>query len=117
LWPEEVTTRDHQTIDLVAHHEATDTVLLVMVEDRPWGNRGALLPDLEEKLNTYLSYALDGGLAEDYPDYVGKPIRIELRALHPPGEREEEFLEIVRERHLSPVGIALRWSLIKNMQA
>jgi len=45
------------TIDFVAHDPSRDEALLVMVEDRSWGDAGALLPDLQAKLNLYLDYA------------------------------------------------------------
>lgn len=50
---------DTYTIDLVAQ-DADGTYLLVMVEDRPWGTHPDQSAQLQEKLNTYASYVLDG---------------------------------------------------------
>jgi len=54
---------DTYTIDLVAQ-DADGTYLLVMVEDRPWGTHPDQSAQLQEKLNTYASYVLDGGRTE-----------------------------------------------------
>jgi len=99
-------------IDVVAHDPKTDEVTLVLVEQRPWGDRGELLPGLQCKFSTYLTYALDGQLVADYPQFSGKPIRFDLRCCEPPGAREIEFLGIVERQHLRPEGISFRWQTI-----
>lgn len=107
-----MTVEQHRIIDFVALDAGQDVAILVMVEDREWGDAGALLPDLQEKLNTYFAYVTEGQLAADYPDAGGKPVRMELRTMYPPGERELEFLRIVTEAHLRPAGIGFAWKLI-----
>lgn len=109
-----MTTQDHATIDLVGFDRRTDTVLLVMVEPRSWGSQGLLLPDIQEKVNTYLVYVMDGQLVADYPIAAGKQVRFELRCSEPPDEREKEFLEIVRRKHLDPLGISFEWKEITS---
>ena len=96
---------DRDVIDIVSLDPATGVVALTMVEARPWGERGALLPDLQAKLSTYLTYALDGQLASDYPDLRGRPVQFELAYAVAPGPREEHFLDIVRRNYLEPEGI------------
>jgi hypothetical protein len=103
-----------EVIDVVAHDPKTDEVMLVMVEGRSWGDRGELLPELQNKFSTYLTYALDGQLAEDYPQFAGKRIRFELRCAEPISPKEAAFLRIVEEQHLQPEGIAFRWQVIGN---
>ncbi len=87
--------------------------MLVMVEAREWGDAGALLPELQDKLNTYLGYALDGRLACDYPAYAQKEVHIELRTQYPPSPREQQFLDIVAKEDLQPRGISFGWQLIQ----
>jgi len=99
-------------IDLVVHDPKTDSVILCMVEVREWGDRGALLPELQEKFSTYLTYALDGQMTSDYPALAGKPIRFELKTEFPPTQREQEFLDIVTRQHLQPEGITFRWKIL-----
>ncbi len=102
---------DRNTIDIVAEDHDARTVLLVMVEPREWGEVGALLPDLQDKLNTYIDYAESEKLLADFPSSKGKKVRIELRCASAPGARELEFLSIVERNHLGPLGISFRWRL------
>jgi hypothetical protein len=63
-------------VDLVTDRE--ESVQLVLVESRRLVQADALA--LQEKLNNYLSYALDGKLASHFPAGAGKPtcIRVDL---------------------------------------
>jgi len=88
-----------------------------MVEPRDWGDRGLLLPDLQEKFNSYLSYIIEGQLESDYPEVAGLPVEIELRSSPPPGERELGFLNIVTKQHLEPANIGFSWKLIGGAAA
>src|SRR5689334_22522870 len=99
-------------IDFITYNPASDRLMLVMVEIREWGDQGALLPELQAKLNTYLGYALDGRLVCDYPAFAQKQIRIELRTQYPPTQREQQFLEIVTKEDLQPRGINFGWRLL-----
>jgi len=107
-----MTVEQHGAIDFVAYDPVEGVVLLVMVEYREWGEVGVLLPDLQERLNTYFLYATRGELVAHYPEFAGRPVRIELRASSAPGQRELEFLAIVQSRHLAPAGIQLAWRVI-----
>ena len=78
------------------------------------GRTGALLPDLQAKLSTYLGYALDGQLLADYPQLSGKPIIFQLSFAHEPGAREREFVDIIRRRYLDPDRIVWREAPIKG---
>lgn len=104
--------QDTNVIDIVVHDPKTDTVILCMVEVRDWGDAGALLPDLQAKFDTYLTYALDGQLGEDYPEVAGKPLRFELRTECPPTECEQQFFEIVTREYLQPEGITFGWKVL-----
>ncbi len=92
-------------IDVVSHDPRTDAVVLSMVEDRDWGEEGALLPDLQAKLNTYLAYVLDGQLAKDYPQVVGKPVRIRLHYKKAPGDEERSYIALIKRDYLKPRNI------------
>jgi hypothetical protein len=74
---------EHRKIDLVAHDSKSDRVILAMIEERPWGERGELLPDLQEKLNTYLGYVFGGQLAKDYPAMKDKKVSFLLQTKFP----------------------------------
>jgi hypothetical protein len=96
---------DHETIDFVSIDAEQENVVLSLVEERPWGSRGELLPDLQAKLSTYLTFALDGELLQRYPEAAGKRIRFRLHYGHPLTQRELDFIDIVRRHHLDPEGI------------
>jgi hypothetical protein len=80
-------------IDLITVDAASDTVVLVMTERRVWGADAVQLKQIEEKVNRYMAYALDGFLAEHYPHYVGKSVRIRLDCAEPPHGEAVRFVE------------------------
>jgi len=104
--------QDTNGIDLVVHDPKTDSAILCMVEVRDWGHRDALLPDLQQKFSTYLTYALDGQLLQDYPAMNGKLIRFELRTDFASTSREQQFMDIVIRDYLEPEGITFHWQLL-----
>ena len=92
----------HQQVDIVSHDPKTDRVVLSMIETRPWGDKGALMPDLQEKMNTYLGYVESGQLVRDYPAMAGKKIAFRLHAAFLPTAREEKLIDIVKRTYLEP---------------
>ena len=90
----------HQQIDIVSHDPKTDRVVLSMIETRPWGDKGALMPDLQEKMYTYLAYVESGQLSRDYPAMKGKKITFRLHTAFPLTAREEKLIDIVKQQHL-----------------
>lgn len=97
---------EHSTIDLISIDAAQSTVVLSLLEERPWGDHGELLPDLQSKLSCYLGYALDGDMLHDYPQVEGLKICFRLHYQYPPTQRELDFIDIVKRRYLEPEGIA-----------
>jgi hypothetical protein len=93
-------------IDVIAYNGATGEVTLGLIERREWDDSDEQLFQLQEKLNTYVSFALDGELAEAYPDLANKPLRIKLQCPGRPTGRALGFLEAVR-RQISFQGIRL----------
>ena len=85
-------------IDVVAHDATTDEVALVMHEARAWDGSDERLFQLQEKINAYLSFALDGEMAEAYPTLMGKAIRLQLECVSAPDVRTLEFIEMVRKQ-------------------
>ncbi|MEI6870918.1 MAG: DUF6572 domain-containing protein [Verrucomicrobiota bacterium] len=85
-------------IDFLGFDSAAGEVLLVMVEKRKWMDPELQLFQLQEKLNAYLSFALDGEMEDVYPDFVGKPLRVRLECVTPPGEQELAFLQHVHDQ-------------------
>lgn len=87
-----------EVIDLLTHDSKSDRVQLVMFEPRPWDGGEEQLFQLQEKLNTYMSFALDGEMADSYPELANKPLSVVLRCLEMPSSAAVEFLAKVREQ-------------------
>jgi hypothetical protein len=85
-------------IDLLTHDARNGWVTLVMIEPRPWDGSEERLFQLQEKLNAYVSFALDGELAESYPAIADLPLRIILECATYPDEATIDLLEKVREQ-------------------
>jgi hypothetical protein len=85
-------------IDVIALDDKTGEVALVMHEPRDWTGSDAQLFQLQEKINAYLSFAIDGEMNESYPQFMGKPIRLQLDCATAPDARAIEFLSMVREQ-------------------
>lgn len=86
------------TLDAFVHDKDRDQLILAMFELRPWNLGELQLFQLQEKLNAYLSFILDGEMKESFPHLIGKPVRIELRTLHEPSEEVFGFLQRVKDQ-------------------
>ena len=85
---------------MLAFNQPSGEILLTMVETRSWTAGSMQLYQLQEKLNAYLSFVLDGEMLEAYPQFSGKPVRIRLECATPPGAEETAFLQHVYEQTL-----------------
>jgi Holliday junction resolvase-like predicted endonuclease len=70
-----------------------DTVVLVMIERRRWGAAAQQLTQIEEKINRYMAYALDGFLVQHYPQYQGKAVQIRLDCVEAPQGEVARFVQ------------------------
>lgn len=85
-------------LDAFAHDTERDVLILAMFELRPWDLGELQLFQLQEKLNAYLSFVLDGEMQETFPHLQDKPVHIELRTLQEPPAEALAFIERVREQ-------------------
>src|SRR5438067_981596 len=85
-------------IDVIAHDPKRDEVILVMNEPNEWSGSDQQLLALQERFNTYVSFLLDGEMAEAHPELAGKPGRIELRCAHMPDTRALELLGLIHDQ-------------------
>jgi hypothetical protein len=85
-------------LDALAEDKVTGEVVLVMFEPRPWTLGDQQLFQLQEKLNAYMSFALDGELAEQLPQFANRPVRVQLNCSEPPPPPVVDFLAKVREQ-------------------
>ncbi len=76
-------------IDFVITDKEKTHVILVITDHLDWEefDEGHHLELLQEKINTYLFYAVDSGqLAENRPDLIGLPVTISVAAKYAPSE-------------------------------
>jgi hypothetical protein len=93
-------------IDLFAHDTKSDEVLLVMFEPRLWDDSEPQLFQLQEKFNAYVSFLLDGELAEAHPELAGKNARIELHCAAVPEGRSLALLSAIHDQlALQEIGV------------
>ena len=99
-------------IDVIAHDSKAGEVVLVMNEPNEWDGSDEQLLALQERFNAYVSFLLDGEMAEAHPELAGKPARIELRCAHMPDQHALELLGLIHD-HLAFQEIKLE-VVIKN---
>ena len=85
-------------IDVIAHDPKTGEAVLVMNEPNEWDSSDEQLLSLQERLNAYVSFLLDGEMAETHPELAGKPARIEVRCAHTPDSRALELLGLIHDQ-------------------
>ena len=87
-------------VDVIAEDKRTGEVVLVMNEPNEWHGSDEELLALQERFNAYVSFLLDGEMAETHPELAGKPARLELRCAHMPDKRALELLCLIHD-HLA----------------
>lgn len=85
-------------IDVLAKDQKTGEVVLVMIEPNEWDGSDEQLLALQERFNAYVSFLLDGEMAETHPELTGKPARIELRCTHMPDASALELLGLIHDQ-------------------
>jgi hypothetical protein len=71
-------------LDLITVEAGSGRVVLAMIERRPWNSSPDQFRQIEEKINRYLGYVLDGFLVQHYPQYEGRPVLIRLDCAEAP---------------------------------
>ena len=87
-------------VDVIAEDKRTGEVVLVMNEPNEWNGSDEQLLGLHERFNAYVSFLLDGEMAEAHPELADKRTRIELRCAHMPDARTLELLGLIHD-HLA----------------
>src|SRR5258708_32108028 len=85
-------------IDVIAHEAKTGEVVLVMNEADEWNGSDEQLLALQERFNAYVSFFLDGEMAESHPELAGKPARIEVRCVHMPDAHALDLLGLIHDQ-------------------
>ena len=85
-------------VDVIGQDAKTGEIVLVMNESNEWDGSDEQLLALQERFNVYVSFLLDGEMAEAHPELAGKPARIELRCAHMPDTRALELLGLIHDQ-------------------
>jgi len=81
-------------VDFVAKGDTPDEWKMVLVEEGPWADPvDAELRRVQERLYGTIDAALDGQLAEKFPESRGKKIIVQLDCYNCPGTEVAEFFD------------------------
>lgn len=81
-------------VDFVAKGESPDEWKMVLVEEGPWSNAiETQLRRVQERLYECIDAALDGQLAEKFPESSGKKIVVQLDCYNLPRDEVAEFFD------------------------
>lgn len=103
----------HKQVDVVSLTPDGSTIVLSLVETRPWDTKGEHLLDLQAKLNTYLDFIESGQLFQKYPQAKGKKVLFRLQSTFAPSAQALEFVEIIKRNYLAPASIGFEASELK----
>ena len=78
--------------------EASGRLILVIRHDEAWDGTAEQLYLLQEKLNAYLSFALDGEMAEANPEFAHRPLGLVIDSALSPDPRTLHLLGHVRRQ-------------------
>jgi hypothetical protein len=86
--------RKDTTVDFIARGSSPDEWKMVLVESGPWSEEIAShLRCLQDRLYGCIDAALDGQLAEKFPESLGKNIVIQLDCYNLPRHEVQEFFK------------------------
>ncbi len=72
---------DPTKVDLVGSAPDGTTAELYIVADAPWSGSDAQIRSLQDKIHAYVAFAVDGQMAQLYPELASMPWRIVIRCL------------------------------------
>jgi hypothetical protein len=84
---------DSTNVDLVSLSPDGTTILLHIVNDSPWSGSDAQIESLQLKVQTYVSFALDGSMVSSYPETAG--LAWQIRLDDQVGKRDERSMRVL----------------------
>ena len=89
------------TIDTVTYDPTHDEYVLYLVEDGPWPTDDKswdeMLAQIQTRVFDAIDVAVDGHLQTQYPDSVGKPVRIQVDSPHGMPEYLRDLVSRIRD--------------------
>ncbi len=96
-------------IDAIGIDRETGEVILTISDHLEWEESyQEHTSRLEGKIGQYLNFIFSGQLIEEYPDGVGKKIRIDIVQKYPPDAQGHSWLQAAK-RHVETRGHSLSW--------
>ena len=90
---------DSTTVDVVSLTPEGKAALLHIVQPEAWTGSDEQLISLQQKIHSYVQYALDGQMHRQYPETQNLSWRIVINSQSgPPDPRTVEMISDVRER-------------------
>ena len=102
---------DAKTIDLVTEDVRTRECVLI-ISAAGWEGSDEQLSRLQEKLNAYLTFALDGELLRRFPAAADKKIRIQIDFDRAPSGLTADFL-VQASKEISRLGMHLAANVLE----
>jgi hypothetical protein len=97
----------HKQVDAVSEDASRESIVLSLVETRPWGDRGENLPDVQKKIYAYLDFVESGEVWAKFPTMRGRKIVFRVHTEYPTTPLEDKFFVLARTTFLDPLGIFL----------
>ena len=88
-----MTDGDNLVVDFVARGDSSDEWRMVLVEEGPWSNIEDQLHRIQDRLFGCIDAAVDGLLAEKFPESKGRIVSIELDCYNVPESDVREFFD------------------------
>jgi hypothetical protein len=107
----QTTLNNPEQLDLVTFDSAGGEYVLVISAMGDWDDSEEEQALLLQKINNYLNFALNGGLAEHFPQSKGKPMRIQIDSASKPPLNADRVITQAQSL-LSQQGIRLCVNLI-----
>jgi hypothetical protein len=99
-------------VDFLGVDKTSGEVNLTISDHFVWDeNEGEHLLLLQEKINFYLAFILDGQLHTDFPHLQNKPVTIRLFGAYPLSEQAQRFFDLAKGR-IEEAGVQLKFKLL-----
>jgi hypothetical protein len=91
---------DTETIDAILYDSEKDKLNLTIIQVNDWESIPESLALLRKKINSYIIFAFEGQIWEEYPEHKGKDISFSLECTSMPEGQISELIEDIKN-HLS----------------
>lgn len=83
-------------IDVVAYNPVSQKAILVIIETQPWNGNEQRIFDLQDKINAYMEFIVDGHLKRKYPNIKNDHVSIQIDCCFEPDQKTIDFLKVVK---------------------